>query len=221
MCKKNKWILRFFTVLAVVIFTLGALSLTAYADDGGVNVAPDGGDLNDSGNQNGENSGNDATPQDGDSSSVEGGNADNADNADNGAGTNDDNNNNNDSADNDSGSNENNDGNNTDGEGSQNDSSSITAEDIRDKYEELRDKYINGNEDLPDDIAQYVPDEYLDELPTTAAGEVVAASAEPLPDVDVSDATLFSGIIMWVCVAVGISVVVGVMVSKRTHRRGV
>lgn len=69
--------------------------------------------------------------------------------------------------------------------------------------------------------SSYSEPEYLDELPTTVNGEVVEATAVVIPKAPVSDASLLSGIIMWLCVAVGIAVVVGVMVSKRTHRRSV
>ena len=80
----------------------------------------------------------------------------------------------------------------------------------------------NGyNEVIEDDNSKYTEPEHLGELPTVSAQDVPEATAVVLPDVEVSDATLFSGIIMWLCVAVGIAVVVGVMVSKRTHRRGV
>ena len=67
----------------------------------------------------------------------------------------------------------------------------------------------------------YTEPEYLDELPTAVTGEVIQATAVVIPRAEVTDASLLSGIIMWLCVAVGIAVVVGVMVSKRTHRRGV
>ena len=83
----------------------------------------------------------------------------------------------------------------------------------------------NGYNEYIDDIddtdaeSSYEEPEHLDELPTTAAGEVVEATAVVLPDVEVTDASLFSGTVMWLCVAVGIAVVVGVMVSKRTRRR--
>lgn len=93
-------------------------------------------------------------------------------------------------------------------------------DDIQNQYEQIRDDYINRIEDLADNLNQYVPNENLGNLETVAPTDVVMATAEPLPDVAVSDASLFSGIVMWLCVAVGISVVAGVMVSKRTHRRG-
>ena len=60
----------------------------------------------------------------------------------------------------------------------------------------------------------------LGELPKAEPGEVSPASAVEIPEVTVSDASLFSGIVMWLCVALGIAVIVGVLVSKRTRRRG-
>ena len=75
-------------------------------------------------------------------------------------------------------------------------------------------------EEPEDDRSAYSVPEHLDELPEAADGEVVPATAVPVPQAAVSNASLFSGIVMWLCVAVGIAVVVGVMVSKRTRRRG-
>ena len=77
-------------------------------------------------------------------------------------------------------------------------------------------EYIDNIDDVDSD---YEEPEHLDELPTVSSGEVVEATAVVLPDVEVTDASLFSGTVMWLCVAVGIAVVVGVMVSKRTRRR--
>ncbi len=74
--------------------------------------------------------------------------------------------------------------------------------------------YING---IYGDDSDYSEPEYLQDLPEVSDAEVQEATAVPMPDVAVSDATLTSGIIMWLCVAVGVSVVVGVMVSKRTR----
>ena len=82
-------------------------------------------------------------------------------------------------------------------------------------YEE----YLNSLAD-DDSGSDYEAPENLDELPTLAPAEMQPATAVVLPDVEVSDASLLSGVIMWLCVAVGIAVVVGVMVSKRTRRRG-
>ena len=94
-------------------------------------------------------------------------------------------------------------------------------DELREQFVEQYNEYYNSIDDLNGENSQYKPNENLNDLPTVSAGEVIEATAEPLPDVAVSDATLFSGIVMWLCVAVGISVVAGVMVSKRTHRRGV
>lgn len=72
----------------------------------------------------------------------------------------------------------------------------------------------------PDATSTYIEPTHLNELPSVKEGEVVVATAIAVPQAEVSDASLFSGIIMWLCVAVGIAVVVGVMVSRRTRRRG-
>lgn len=71
-----------------------------------------------------------------------------------------------------------------------------------------------------DAVSSYVEPEHLAELPEVSSQQVVEATAVPMPTVAVSDASLFSGIVMWLCVALGIAVVVGVLVSKRTRRRG-
>ena len=73
---------------------------------------------------------------------------------------------------------------------------------------------------VDDAASTYTEPTYLNELPTVKDEDVVTATALPVPRAEVSDASLFSGIVMWICVAVGIAVVVGVMVSKRTRRRG-
>lgn len=78
-------------------------------------------------------------------------------------------------------------------------------------------EYITGYVD--DAVSDYQAPEALDDLPQVQPTEVIFATTMVLPDVAVSDASLTSGIIMWLCVAVGIAVVVGVMVSKRTRRR--
>lgn len=67
----------------------------------------------------------------------------------------------------------------------------------------------------------YEEPEYLGDLPEVSPEQVVEATAVVMPTVAVSDASLFSGIVMWLCVALGIAVIVGVLVSKRTRRRGV
>ena len=198
MCMKNKFFLRFFTVLTVLIFILSISVLAAHADPGdgsGEVITNDGGDSGnvdggsgdggaDSGNiDSGDGSGD--TPVEGDG----GGSIDGGSNTD-------------------------------DGNIYDTPTESPVQDSYQSQYEQLRDSYINSLDDLDDVISQYTPNANLDSLPTVAPAEVAEATAEPLPDVEVSDATLFSGIIMWLCVAVGISVVAGVMVSKRTHRGG-
>lgn len=79
----------------------------------------------------------------------------------------------------------------------------------------------NGYDEVIDDVTEPIAEtQNVDDLPYIDSAEVIEATAVVLPDVEISDASLFSGLVMWMCVAVGIAVVVGVMVSKRTHRRG-
>ena len=66
----------------------------------------------------------------------------------------------------------------------------------------------------------YVEPEHLAELPAVSPSQVQEATSVAIPVVAVSDASMFSGIVMWLCVALGIAVVVGVLVSRRTRRRG-
>lgn len=68
--------------------------------------------------------------------------------------------------------------------------------------------------------SSYEAPAHLNDLPRASSEQVVEATAVPMPTVAVSDASLFSGIVTWLCVALGIAVVVGVLVSKRTRRRG-
>ena len=78
--------------------------------------------------------------------------------------------------------------------------------------------YIYGYSEEGD--SAYSKPEHLDELPQVASENVPQATAVAIPTVAVSDASLFSGIVMWLCIALGIAVVVGVLVSKRTRRHG-
>lgn len=71
-----------------------------------------------------------------------------------------------------------------------------------------------------DAVSSYVEPEHLGELPEVSSQQVVEATAVPMPTVAVSDASMLSGIVMLLCVVLGIAVVVGVLVSKRTRRRG-
>lgn len=58
-----------------------------------------------------------------------------------------------------------------------------------------------------------------EELPSVKKSEVETATTVKLPDVEVSDTTLLYGVLAWLCVAVGIAAVVGVLVSKRTRAK--
>lgn len=80
-------------------------------------------------------------------------------------------------------------------------------------------EYIYGYSE--DATSAYEAPQHLGDLPQVTSSEVVEATAVAIPDVAVSDSTMFSGIVMWLCVALGIAVIVGVLVSKRTRRRGV
>ena len=79
------------------------------------------------------------------------------------------------------------------------------------------DPIYNYDEDVP---SAYEAPENLDKLPSVSSSQVHAeeATSVAIPVVAVSDASLFSGIVMWLCVALGIAVVVGVLVSRRTRR---
>lgn len=83
--------------------------------------------------------------------------------------------------------------------------------------EQPEDDYLGG---WPDATSAYEEPPHLKELPAAEPGEVPAATSVVVPEVAVSDASVFAGIVMWLCVALGIAVIVGVLVSKRTRRRG-
>lgn len=93
-----------------------------------------------------------------------------------------------------------------------------TQEPATEKQYEPIYEYINGEAD--DANSTYEEPEHLNDLPEVSSGELEIPKAVVIPDVEVSDASLFSGIVMWLCVALGIAVIVGVLVSKRTLRRG-
>ena len=56
------------------------------------------------------------------------------------------------------------------------------------------------------------------ELPKVDPTEIIAPTSVELPDVEVSDTALMGGVIAWLCVAVGIAVIAGVLVSQRTRQ---
>ncbi|MBQ4129739.1 MAG: hypothetical protein IJD68_08240 [Ruminococcus sp.] len=61
-------------------------------------------------------------------------------------------------------------------------------------------------------------DVYGDELPQVESQEVTEPTEIEIPDVEVTDTSLLGGVIAWLCVAVGIAVIAGVLVSQRTKR---
>lgn len=63
-------------------------------------------------------------------------------------------------------------------------------------------------------------DERKEELPQVESQDVVEPTKMAIPDVEVSDTSLMGGVIAWLCVAVGIAVIAGVLVSQRTRQVG-
>ncbi len=58
----------------------------------------------------------------------------------------------------------------------------------------------------------------VDDLPQVPSQEVVIPTSVKLPDIEVSDTSLMGGVIAWLCVAVGIAVIAGVLVSQRARQ---
>lgn len=63
-------------------------------------------------------------------------------------------------------------------------------------------------------------DVHKDELPEVESNEVMVPTTAELPDVEVSDASLLGGVIAWLCVALGVAVIAGVLVSQRARQGG-
>ncbi len=61
---------------------------------------------------------------------------------------------------------------------------------------------------------------YGEELPQVESQEVTEPTVVEIPEVEVTDISLLGGVIAWLCVAVGIAVIAGVLVSQRTKRNG-
>ncbi len=61
-------------------------------------------------------------------------------------------------------------------------------------------------------------DIYYEELPQVESQEVVEATTVVIPAVEVTETSLIGGVIAWLCVAVGIAVIAGVLVSQRTRQ---
>ena len=59
---------------------------------------------------------------------------------------------------------------------------------------------------------------YSDELPEIESQMIILPTSIVPPDIEVSDTSLLGGVIAWLCVAVGIAVIAGVLVSQRTRQ---
>ncbi len=75
-------------------------------------------------------------------------------------------------------------------------------------------------ETQPQTDAQTSAPEMENELPQVDPTDIVEPTKMAIPDVEVSDTSLLGGVIAWLCVAVGIAVVAGVLVSQRTRQVG-
>ena len=62
------------------------------------------------------------------------------------------------------------------------------------------------------------PQNPVDELPQVESYEIIVPTTGKLPEIEVSDASLMGGVIAWLCVALGIAVIAGVLVSQRTRQ---
>ncbi len=61
-------------------------------------------------------------------------------------------------------------------------------------------------------------DDKKDSLPKVNIGSVVVPEALNIPKAEISDTSLMGGVISWLCVAVGIAVLAGVLVSQRAKQ---
>ncbi len=63
-------------------------------------------------------------------------------------------------------------------------------------------------------------DVHKDELPQVESQDIIVPTVAQLPDVEVSDTSLLGGVIAWLCVALGVAVIAGVLVSQRARQGG-
>ncbi len=78
------------------------------------------------------------------------------------------------------------------------------------------DEYIGELEEETQPVTYY--EVFGDDLPDVPDSEVTSPTVVRIPDVEVSDTSLLGGVIAWLCVAVGIAVIAGVLVSQRTRQ---
>ena len=86
-------------------------------------------------------------------------------------------------------------------------------EKAEDPNEEIHEP-VENNYEQDDQYNQY--EQYIEELPPVESQEVQFATVLRIPISEISDTSLIGGIAAWLCVAVGIAVIVGVLVSRKT-----
>ncbi len=76
-------------------------------------------------------------------------------------------------------------------------------------------------EEEPQQVQTEAPensDGNTNELPKVDPTDIIAPTSIDPPDIEVSDTSLLGGVIAWLCVAVGIAVIAGVLVSQRARQ---
>ncbi len=87
-----------------------------------------------------------------------------------------------------------------------------------DEYEDenIDNEYIEEVEEETQPQTYY--EVYSDQLPQVESQDVTQPTTVEIPEVEVTDTSLIGGVIAWLCVAVGIAVIAGVLVSQRTRQ---
>lgn len=83
-------------------------------------------------------------------------------------------------------------------------------------YSDDRDQYSQDDQQV---YFETVPQQKVDELPQVESQQVDLAQNIKIPDIEVSDTSLMGGVIAWLCVALGIAVIAGVLASQRTRQK--
>lgn len=111
------------------------------------------------------------------------------------------------------------------------------VEEVTDGYEPEEPEYQPETEYIPEETEAAIETEPVEEeevteeetqeseedkplfdLPEVESHEVIIPTTVKLPDIEVSDTSLMGGVIAWLCVALGIAVIAGVLVSQRTRQ---
>lgn len=86
-------------------------------------------------------------------------------------------------------------------------------------YEEpSQEEYDDSYENYVENTQPSSEDSYEGKLPQVSSENVTEPTTMKIPDIEVSDTSLIGGVIAWLCVAVGIAVIAGVLVSQRTRQ---